>query len=52
MTKEQKIIRAKVGVLELAKTARQCQPSLQNDGLQKGTWFASVRSNDGSRGMC
>jgi hypothetical protein len=33
MTKKQKIIRAKVGLLELAKQAWQCQPSLQNDGL-------------------
>ena len=34
MTKEQKVIRAKVGVLELAK--QQCQPSLPGDGLQSG----------------
>ena len=33
MTTEQKIIRAKVGLLELAKAARQRQPSLQDHGL-------------------
>ena len=34
MTTEQKIIRAKVGLLELAKQLGNCQPSLQDDGLQ------------------
>jgi hypothetical protein len=34
MTTEQKIIRAKVRLLELAKQARQRQPSLQDNGLQ------------------
>ena len=33
MTQEQKIIRAKVGLLELARQLRQCQPGLQDDGL-------------------
>ena len=34
MTQENKIIRAKVGLLELARQLGKCQPSLQNDGLQ------------------
>ena len=33
MTQEQKIIRVKVGLLELAKPAWECEPSLQDDGL-------------------
>ena len=34
MTQEQKIIRAKVGLLELAKQLGNVAPSLQDDGLQ------------------
>jgi hypothetical protein len=33
MTKEQEIIRAKVGLLELAKQLGNVRPGLQNDGL-------------------
>ena len=36
MTKYQKIIRAKVGVLGLAKQPGNVQPSVQVDGLQPG----------------
>jgi hypothetical protein len=38
MTTEQKIICAKVGLLELA-TARQCQPGVQDHGLQPRRFY-------------
>ena len=34
MTTEQKIIRAKIGLLEACQAARQRQPGLQDHGLQ------------------
>ncbi len=37
MTTEQKIIRAKVGLLELGQAAWQRQPGLQDDGLYRVT---------------
>ena len=33
MTKDQKVIRAKVGLLELAKQLGNVEPGLQDDGL-------------------
>ncbi len=39
MTKDQKIIRAKVRLLELAKAARQSKPGLQDDGVIRATAF-------------
>ena len=34
MTQEQKVIRVKVGVLELGEATRQCLAGLPGDGLQ------------------
>jgi hypothetical protein len=33
MTKEQKVIKAKIGVLEKAQAVGQCEPGLSGDGL-------------------
>jgi hypothetical protein len=35
-TTERKVIKAKVGLLELAEAARQCDPGLPGDGIQPG----------------
>jgi hypothetical protein len=42
MTKEQKIMRAKVGAAEAGQAARQCQPSLQNEGLPGSKAFTNA----------
>jgi len=48
MTTEQKIIRAKVGLLEFAK--RQRQPSLRNDGLQSRRFLPRFYPGSGPAG--
>ena len=39
MTQEQKIIRAKVGLLELARQLGKCQPGSQDDGLPRDSFY-------------
>ena len=45
MTKEQKIIRAKVGLAGAGQAARQRQPGLQDDGLLAATASTGSRSS-------